>query len=524
MTSPSLMVEYNNSLYVVFSTAVYKWLETTTEWSADIHDLDQPVTSAVVHGDYLFFAYTDDFERFDGDTNTWVTGNTLTGSAKPALFLLNWDNRLLRLSPDGELTYSLDSGATWVSIAQSHLAAGSFNSLFLARNSADYIVPYLGTKEGLYELDFDNGVWLDTGLKFPRHNYACKGATMWRDAAAYIPVGMEVYQYITSSNPIIINPMGPDRDYGMPREYRGNIIQILPEHNHLYALLSAASQIAQDTFACFPYWDGVIYEEQGYSALMKWNGSGWAIVKMSGSEDEPVTCALVSSAYSEYRLWFSMNDKIYYIPLMPDLINPLELDDYEAESGGEHIWPWFDADNAVVDKLALSLTAYTEKTSDSEHVQLYYGVDYDENTWTPLTNTDYTDGRIKAPGETEFNFASGSGIEFKAIRFKAVLHRGSDATKYPDLRWIRLDYMKVPDARFTYSVVVDCSKDYRHRRKSTLLDALKTAAETKTLGDFIYRASDGASEAKKVKILSMEGYTVSGKKKEGYYKIGLLSL
>jgi hypothetical protein len=444
------------------------------------------------------------------------------GNPQPSLFFLNWDNKLLRLDNTGQLSYSVDDGITWTNNAKSNLETGFFKSLTLYRDSTSNILPYLGTKQGVYALDFDNAVWQETGLQFPRHDYACNGMVLWRDGL-FVPVGSGVYQYMTSSSPVSITPMGPDRDYGLPQEYRGNIIQMLNEHNALYAILNNTSEVPRDLFASAYSWDSVIYDDAGYSAVMKWNTAGWSIVKMSGDADAPATYALVSNADNQYRLWFGMNKKVFYIPLNVNLQNPLELPDYNYDSTAEHIWGWFDADNAVVDKIALSISVYAEHATADEYIMVYYGLDYDDNTWTLLTNTTHTDGKIDADGEAKFTLGSEDGINFKAMRFKAVLYRGSDTTKSPDLRWLKLEYMKITDARWSYTVLVDCTRDYKHKRQSTLVDALKTAADNKTLGDFVYRTFAGTSETKKVKIQSMTGVEKGGQVKEGQFSLVLLA-
>jgi hypothetical protein len=524
ITNPAVMIEFNNNEYVAFGTDVRLWDETNDHWDASLKTLTAIPTDAIVHKSKLYFACGADFERLTAPS-TWTTGTVIASGAKSSLFFLNWDEKLLRLSVAGLLSYSIDEGVTWTDNAQSNLAAGSFNSLFLMRNSSDQIVPHLGTTTGLYELDFDNAEWLDTGLTVPEHADACKGATMWRDLAAYIPVGMGIYQYITAANPTTINPMGPDRDYGIPSSYRGSVVKILSEHNALFALISSSgTTTVQNVFAAWPYWDSVIYDDECLGLLMKWNGTGWSVVKVSSNSVANSTpTGNIGTPDGNYRLWFSMEKKVWYIPLQSTLQNPLEIPDYAANASGEHIWGWFDADNAVVDKTAFNVTVYGEKLSATEYIQIYYGTDYDENTWTLLTNTTFADGKIDADGETVFDFASGTGVNFKAMRFKAILTRGTTTTKYPDLRWLRLEYMKIPVVGWDYTFIIDCSHDYRHKRASTLVTNLVTFAEAKTLGDFSYRTFNGTVETRKVRMLSMVGPEAGGKLKEGQYKIQLLA-
>jgi hypothetical protein len=523
LDDPVLMVEYADELYVVCGVDLYKWIEVTPAWSVSLHTFAVAPTSAVVHDGKLYFACDTDFERFDG--SNWTDGDTLSGTAIPSLFLLNWDEKLLILDDTGLLSYSVDEGTTWTANAQSKLDANSFESLFLLVNGSNYVVPFMGTKVGLYELDFDGAEWINTGLTFPPHDYGCKGAAMWRDAAGYIPVGMGIYQFVSGTS-VIITPMGLDRDYGLPKEYRGNVIQVLPEHNALYALLNAVTRTDRDFTAGYS-WDTVFVDDEGYSAVMKWPGQGWSCARTS-IEGEALNCGVISNADGKYRLWFNMGYRIYYVPLNVNLQNPLELLDSDYESYAEHYYPIFDADNSVVDKLLFSVTVKAENTTALRYAMVYYSLDGNSNTWTLLTNTTYPDGKLDIDGEIVFELASGNGIKFNSIQIKAEMYfsKTDDPLAHPpspDIRWVRLNYIKEPDARWTYGVIVDCTRDYRHKRRSTLVDALKTAADTKILGDFIYRTFEGTNETKKVKVLTMAGVEKGGQLKTGQYKLTLLA-
>uniref|UniRef100_A0A6M3L7P0 Uncharacterized protein n=1 Tax=viral metagenome TaxID=1070528 RepID=A0A6M3L7P0_9ZZZZ len=502
------IIEYGGTLYVAFGVDVWTWVDATTSWNDEAHALAAVPTDAVVYNNKLYYASSIDFERFNGG---WTTGLALSGGAKPALFFVVWDNKLLRLTSAGQLSYSVDEGVTWTNNALSTLPAGSFTSLFLTRNGVDEIVPHLGTKYGVYELDFTSAVWLSAGLQFPKQDYACQGARMWRDTAAYIPVGTGVYQYANTSSGMTITPMGLDRDYGLPTEYRGNIIQVIPELNGLYVLLAVAVEAPRDLYAASFTYDSVIYDDEGYSAIFKWNGLGWSVIR--SSEDSLATWGDINNADSKYRFWFAMGKTVYYIPLTRDILNPLELPDYEFADSGEHIWGWFDADNAVVDKLAVSIGAYVE--TGQGYAQLYYGTDYSDG-WTLLTNTDFPDGKIDTDGEVRFTLNE----SFKAIRFKAYLSKGNTS---PDVRWVRLEYIKIPQPKYSYQVTIDCTRDYAHKRAGTLLEALKTAVGSKELGDFTYRTVNGVNTTEQVRIMGMTGATIAGKIKEGIYQVQLLA-
>jgi hypothetical protein len=150
-------------------------------------------------------------------------------------------------------------------------------------------------------------------------------------------------------------------------------------------------------------------------------------------------------------------------------------------------------------------------------------VDYDDDTWTLLTNSTFTDGQIDATGETEFTFASGDGLAFKSIRFKEEHTRGTSSTKVtPDRRWMRLSYRKLLSVRWGFTVRADLRRNYRFRTAKTMLNQLKTDMGTQTLGLFQYRDGNG-SESYRVGIDNIRGAEVGGKKVRGLFDLSLVA-
>ena len=514
----SVLIDFNDGLYVVQGAKVYKWNEATEAWGALLHTLGEAPTDARVYKRKLYFACGLDFERFDG-TN-WTDGATLSGSAVPSRYFEEWDEKLFALSNAGQIAYTTDEGVTWTNNAASLLESGSFNSLFLYRNTSGTIVIHLGTKIGIYVLDYTNAKWIPTELILPKYLYGSKGATAWRDAV-YIPFGMGLYHYV-SSNPAVVTPIGLDRDYGVPTEYSGNIKALAKGINALFAMVDASNTVQSELLTSGYLTDMLMPGDLGFSWIARWDTGGWRAFWISGDEEGPITTVCVCSADGEYRLWFGQNEKVFYIPLDADLYNPLEMALFEFKASGEHITPWFDADNAVIDKLAVTVIAYATDVSVTDYIKIYYGTDYVDSSWTLLTNTTFADGKIDSAGEARFTLASDAGVVFKSIRFKIELVRGTTKTISPDLRWLRLSYIKLLDTKWSFSMVIDCSRDYRDRKASALLATLKTAAETQTLGEFIYR-NNGSTETRHVRVANLQGKEVTGKNKGGLYSISLIA-
>ena len=515
-----ILIAYNSYMYACFGTSVRRWLETTQTWTADLRTLGGTPTGAFVHQNRLYIAIGTDFERYTASTDVWTTGTTLSGGAVATRYLTEWDGKLFGVSNTGQLWFSTDEGVTITNSALSTLKTGSFTSLFIGPDNTGRLMPKLGTKLGTFFLDFDGATWVESGLFFPEHAQACLGANVWR-GAEYVSVGNAVFQYQGGSPPTI-KPVGPDLDYGLPADYRGNIVALVGEHNHLYALLDATTTEEQNLYSATYLAATTFYDNVGFSAVLKWNGVGWGVVYISSNLATAAKAITVATTDSTYRLWFAINETVFYTPLNVNLVNPLEIEDSEYQTRCTHTDPWFDANNAVIDKTAFGVTAYVERVSASAYVMLYYGVDGDDNTWTLLTNSTFTDGHIDVNGEATFTFASGAGLSFKSIRFKKEVY--ATATASPDVRWLRLDYLKLLTEQYSWGMTLDCIHAYRHKRASTLVAAVQTAYETHTLGAFTYRSPNGVAESHQVKVMQFGGASEAGKEKRGQYKVVLVAV
>jgi hypothetical protein len=526
------LLEYSNGMYASFGTSLRLWAEATTAWGSELKSLVSAPTDVIVHKNKLYHACDTDFHRFDGTTHT--NGATL-GTAQKCKYFEEWDGKLFALDNDGQLDYSVDEGVTWVTSAKSDLPTGSFTSLFKYRNLAGDMIIYMGTKVGLFALNFDFAKWEETELSMPFHDFAGAGAEKWFDAA-FIPNGAALRKYITS-NPASANPVGPDLDDGLPDSYLGDIIQIIPGHNEFFLLMDATSTVARKLWPAShgnmsTYGVMQSYPNVGFSAVLRYslkkpryegdNDYAWSVTYISGSTAEPAKFGTIGSPDGNYRLWFGMNKTVYHMDLQRTIQNPIEVSGFNYAASAEHISPWFDADLAVGDKLAARVKYYMETSAITEYIKLYYGTDYDDDTWTLFTNSTFTDGQIDTTGETEFTFASDAGVAFKAIRFKEELFRGSTTTVTPDRRWMRLAYRKLLDVNWGFTVRVDCRKNYRFQTAKSMLNQLKTDMATKTLGKFQYRDGNG-TETYNVGIDNIKAAEIGGTRVAGIVDLTLVA-
>tara|TARA_Y100000310_G_scaffold40670_1_gene38136 strand:- start:4278 stop:6152 length:1875 start_codon:yes stop_codon:yes gene_type:complete len=518
-----VLIEYANQLYCVFGTDLRRRIEGGNSWSATLGTLVGAPTDAIVHKSKLYFACGTDFNRYDGTTLT--KGATLN-AAQACRYFVEWDDKIYAIDDDGQMDVSTDEGVNWTADALSNLPSGYFTSLFKYHDgsSPPTVIIYLGTKAGLYAHDNANTKWTETELPLPFHDYGCVGADRWREWA-FIPSGMAVYQYKTGSVAAEITPMGLDRAYGVPQAYAGNIVKLLRGHNFLYALVDATDTLERTLFGgegAGGLGDAVIYDNTGYSAVFRWDGYGWSVVYLSTSADTPIRAGTVCTADDNYRLWFGIDNTVFYVPLPVTLENPVEVSASTFAASFENISPWFDADNEVETKLAAEVIGYYTSMSANEYFKVYYGTDFDDDTWTLLTNSDFPDGQIDRNGEATFELASGAGVAFKAIRFKEEGYRGSTNTLTPDRRWLRLSYVPLLATKWGFKTRVDCSRNYRFKTAAALQSALKTAKSAQAMGEFTFKNGNG-SETHRVSIADMPGVEVGGRKNEGVYDVTLVA-
>lgn len=524
-SDPLILIEFQNVMYCAFGTAVYTWTEGTSVWTTASHSLPANPTDAIVYKNKLYFCCTSDFERFDG--TTWQTGTQL-GAAQKAIFAVEWDERLFLLDATGQLDYSTDEGVTWLANALSTQPYDSFTALFTFDNPDGKDVIYLGTREGAFYLDYDNAKWLKVQINLPFHRFNCKGADAFRDAA-YIPTGLQVIQYKAIPNTVSV--MGLDRDGGLPSEYTGSIVKMLPGVNFLFAFVAATATTLRDLYPAGEYGNITIYDDEGFSAIFQWtpptadSKGGWTVAHLGGVAATALTTGVVATPDDINRLWFAIDGSVSFMALQETLQNPKEVAQFPFALTSEHISPWFDADNSVIDKLAIEQTVFYEDLvgDNQEYAQLYYSVDYDEDNWILFTNDDFTDGKIDVNGETSFTLADDEGVAFKAYRLRELLfRRPSDNTKSPDCRWLRLKYIKLLTPKFAYKVQIDCSRNYRNQTSRALLAKLKTALTTQTLGTFTFKDRD-TSETHQVRIANMEGVETGGRVSDGLYNVQLVA-
>ena len=477
--------ELTNEIYAAFGVAVRKYNNTTDSWGSTLATLPGIATDSITfrlnNVVYLAFA-TNGGYTYTSDGITW------TDRTKDALYMAFWDNRVWGIDNTGLLWWASQIGSEQ-NDAQLPLPDGSVTDLFVARNASDVQVMFAATTQGLFAHDNAETKWLFTELELPTHPDNGKGSRRWRDAV-YVPAGNGVYQYRQGSNNAIITVMGPDRDDGLPSDKRGAIRQLVGTHNDLLAILDGTTAPGALTTVLTRgvgnHHGVVIDPDVGFSSILGWNEAGWETKWLGGSAEQAISWAHISNAYSTYRLWWAQNQRVYFMPIQRDIVNPLESTTLTYSANIEElITPWLDVGQDA-DALALSFTIVTFDTSSTEAVQVAYALN-DVETYTTL-------GTITTDGITTYlfpNSTSPTGTAFNSIRFRIREVRGSTTTLTPHFLPPTFLYRKKLPAKYSFSAEVNLQKGYKNNTPQQLRDALRTAIESNLLVELSYHNDTG---------------------------------
>ena len=532
--------ELANKVYVAFGTSVRSYNNTTDSWGSSLHTLSAAATDSLTarmldDSTYLFFAFGTGF-AYSTDGSTWTND-----SDDNILYMTSFEDRIWGIDSTGQLR-SMKTIGNWQNHAKLPLPDDYVTDLFVGRDAEGNFALYASTKIGLWIRDPGNAQWVPTEPVLPFHDDAGKGVSRWRDAV-YYPAGLGIYKYVQGQPTAVVSLVGPDRDHGLPASRRGTITQLIGTHNDLLALVDATSAPSTaDSFATSgmgSHHTMTMEPDTGFSHILGWNELGWEVKWLSADATTGIDYALVSNVYSKYRMWWAHNQRIYFMSLPRDIINPSEVTDFDYGASSTLETPWFNAGQAEIEKLALRLRVETQDCSTTEAVTVYYATDY-STTWTQFTDTyssdttfDASDDRIEGDGVTTFHFPSATaptGTVFRSIRFRLDHVRGSTTTVSPDVLAISFEFRKKIPAQWQHTVQVDINEEFSGRTSEQQFEALRSAVESQTKVEFTYRDRDADDSGSAnpynyyVDVVSAQGLEYTGNDWRGIVTLQLVEV
>ena len=499
--------ELANEIYAAFGTAVRKYNNVTDSWGATLVTLTAAATDAInftLGGvTYLAFAHTDGY-TYTSDGTVWVT------DAKLTKFMVFWDTRLWGIDNTGQLWRSTAIGVE-TNDATIPLPSSMVNGMIAARNAAGSIIIYVMTRLGPYAHDATNVKFEVAEPALPSHPDNGRGFVRWRDSM-YISAGLAIYAVINGTNSAIVTVVGPDLDFGLPTAQQGVIAELVGSHNDLLALIDGTTPAAEvdmfDSGGLGSHVASVVNVDTGYSEILGWNTKGWETKWLAAANTASATAALVSAAYSTYRVWWGHNGRIYWMQVPTGIVNPDQITSFPYAAAAEHITPWITVDAKDVDALALAFHVECQRMTANETVVVDYGLNY------AATYTNF--GTITADGLTTYTFPNSTtptGTAFRSIRFRLTFARGTVNTNSPDIVSMTFVYRKKLRPRWGATFVINVGTEWKGLTARELQNALITAAESNALVEFTFHDDTTAGDPRNyyVDVLLPNGSEATGR-------------
>jgi hypothetical protein len=504
-------LDYRNEQYFAWANKVYRWLNSTSTWSASERTLLTTPSDAIVFNDLLFYAYTTAYD-YRNSAGVWAT------VAQPANFWALWDTKLWRLANvSGVWTiYSSANGTTW-GAAEGTLPAGvTPHQMMVYRDSAGENVIIVVTDVGLWMYDAANDRFLQSEVRIPRMvSTQVAQAAVFRDSKLYMNSGGLGMLSVQAGNPFVVTPMGLDLEDGVPSTEDGVIDAVAADFNWILALIHSVGTSDEDdrlSGLSGPF-DTIEWSSTTGTALLRaWN-QGWHTLWQSASDALSDAVLAVSSAYDLRRVYICANQGAVYQDIPTSVYNPRHNTTATYAAGPvQHITPWFDYGSEVQQKILGHFQVRTTRCTSTEKVTIYYATDLDDVTWTLL-------GEITSNGLATFRPGGVGGTQCRFVRFRFDLQRGGDTTAAPLVEFWSSEFMRLLPAAYGYAVELDLSDSYKDQTPMAMLDIIKNLSDpatTPNLIQFSYQdAVDGSTRTHYARVSRLTGQEWGGEDRRG---------
>ncbi len=490
----SQLIDAFNKVYAVGTFEIQEYDNSGDSW-ATRHNMSDAVSDAINvplgNTETLVFARSSGVD-YSTDGTTWSQNET------NIVYMTWWRDLLWGICSDGRLNFTSDLSGDWTNVATFSPERGTVTSLFTGPNREGFESIYTTAQDGLYE--YDNTVERFVKVKamsMPFHPDNGKGALAWRDSI-YFPAGQAIYRY-TPGQQNAVDLVGPDRDDGLPEENQGTIQKLVTTHNDLIAVLGPTSQT--QSAAARPFSgatagplqhrggrSGAVTTGSGGSIkglVLGWNQLGWEVKWRDDAAQGSMQVAVVSYAYSQYRLWWAAGPSVYWMEIPVGIVNPNRVSTTARTDSGIWETPWFTANVVNFQKTGLGVHIDSQHPTSSETVTLTRALNYDDNS------SAYTTVGVKSEsGDQEFFLpvdATPEGEPFEAFKLRAKLKRGAGVNDSPDIKSVGLIFDKRVEPLWAFSLQVNLRSNVQGRTWREQRDSLEALAESKKLVRFTYR-------------------------------------
>jgi hypothetical protein len=354
---------------------------------------------------------------------------------------------------------------------------------------------YVGTREGLYEVDPSPSTWT-ADLIFPMiaNSDNCRRMAVGQDGALWFAQGVDddtvpiVYRMFTNNGTRQFekSPNDFSDGDGLPAERLGPIRRMVPAQGMMY--VAAGGGKAGRKASIF------VNNGRGWSSMRAHGTANQKIEWMAASADDDGTPRLHYEVRSTDRATSDTNF------LAQPFVNPVSGVTVNRETSGIIDMPYLDAGfpgdaggwlQVVINAEDLS------PTNSNEFINVDFGEDDGSGGLNARSNTNLGDF---LSGTNSIDFASGAGIESVNMGLRINLHRDGSATadtpKLKDVRIAVLKEVAIRD-RFIFTIDVKATEQKTKRTSENIISDWETARALKTMGEFTYGP---VTTARRVKV------------------------
>ena len=445
--------------------------------------------------------------------HTW-DGTSLTRYANSAVDFLVWQDKLFRLDQDGNLFYTIADPATWNFLAQVQDGSDARKLvLFYDRNNVMGV--NVTTDSTVFTLDFDDSLLFQSDQFWPRHPNFGLAAIQWR-ADLYVAAGLGIQRQSNG----FINAVGPDRDWSLPKELAGFIVDMEPAFNQYFALIQgqtiAGGSVQTDVLRLTGQDTMTFSVGATLSSLYQWDGLGWS--RLWKGPGVP-TSVYVANPPGEYWVYWACGALIYRRPLSLNYENPREEQAFPFALQSEHItsrynWGWVN-----IPKVAKRWECSARQCTGLANIQIYYRVDDPDAGWTLLA-TITQDGRQSFRfGETAWDGQSlHYGTPHEWIQFRYVFNR-DPATPLlsPYLEWWAAVGRKWLLPIRTWKMQIDVEASFKDMDLDTAISLFEELVATPGAQPFVHK-----DRLYMVDIEAVSGMDATGNEQKGTRNLTLV--
>lgn len=493
-----ILADFKSEIYSTVGTKVHVYDNGSDSWGSSVVTLNNTATDWAAGKLHPSGVATDTLVLPTGSETHFATNSaTWAVNTTDIKYIVFWNDFLWGIDAAGQLYYTDDLSAGWTVDALLQEVGNVVTGLEVARGPDREQHIYAHTRMTLYVHDNANTRFLPTDLELPFHPQGGDGHEVFR-GQIFNSAGNAIYRFQAGSDTTVIDVIGPDLDDGLPEDRRGSITQLLKSHNDLLALIDATTAVSISTLSTRAFTGVMAMAGVGFSTfgastglshILGWDTRGWEVKWLSDTGSQGVTSAVVSSAYNTYRLWWAINQRVLFMQLPVDVINPTQISEQDYATTGTLETPWFDGGVSNQDKLALSLWVDSTHPSSSATLKFEYAIDLIESYTTLVTKT--------ATGLTEYTLPVSSnpvGVNNRYIKWRVTWVRDATITASPDLHKMFMTWRKRVPTIFGMRALLDVEEIIGSVPPVQQVRNLLTARYAKTLVEVTWRNDDGTND------------------------------